>query len=159
MKDCKGQDCAAVDGEHSVACLYEYALARLSLTDTPEMRVLFWDSKDALVWDEVTDSYVTPPPLNEPTHDSDCSANNRGVPDLLGPCDCQLAIADKSPSVHGFSGYVKGGERDYVIAGSYRIGQFSDEGVWIEDVTTNEAGSFSGESFGTAIKEFFNANF
>jgi len=25
-------------------------------------------------------------------HDSDCSTNNRGVPDLLGPCDCSLSI-------------------------------------------------------------------
>jgi len=91
MKDCKGQDCAAVDGEHSVACLYEYALARLGLNDTPEMRVIFWDAKDALVWDEGTDSYVTPPPLSAQTHDSDCSTNNRGVPALLGVCDCSLS--------------------------------------------------------------------
>lgn len=91
MKDCKGQDCTPVEGEHSVACLYEHALARLGLTDTPEMRALFWDAKDALVWDEGTDSYVTPPPLSTQTHDSDCSTNNRGVPDLLGPCDCSLS--------------------------------------------------------------------
>ncbi|MFM1691751.1 hypothetical protein [Aeromonas salmonicida] len=71
MKDCKGQGCTSVEGEHSVACLYEYALARLGLTDTPEMRVLFWDAKDALVWIDETDSYV--------------------VPDLLGPCDCSLS--------------------------------------------------------------------
>lgn len=94
MKDCKEQDCAAVDGEHSVACLYGYALARLGLNDTPEMRVLFWDAKDALVWDEGTDSYVTPPPLSAQTaqtHDSDCSTNNRGAPALLGVCDCSLS--------------------------------------------------------------------
>lgn len=24
-------------------------------------------------------------------HDSDCSTNNRGVPELLGPCDCSLS--------------------------------------------------------------------
>lgn len=24
-------------------------------------------------------------------HDSDCSTNNRGVPELLGPCDCSAA--------------------------------------------------------------------
>ena len=87
MKDRKGQDCTSVEGEHSVACLYEYALARLGLTDTPEMRVIFWDAKDALVRDEGTDSYVTPPPLSAPTHDSDSSANNRGVPEMLGTCD------------------------------------------------------------------------
>lgn len=91
MKDCKGQDCAAVDGQHSVACLYEYALARLGLTDTPEMRVLFWDAKDALQWDEETDRYITPAPIGQ--HDSDCSTNNRGVPELLGPCDCSLSQA------------------------------------------------------------------
>lgn len=87
MKDRKGQDCTSVEGEHSVACLYECALARLGLTDTPEMRVIFWDAKDALVRDEGTDSYVTPPPLSAPTHDSDSSANNRGVPEMLGTCD------------------------------------------------------------------------
>ena len=26
----------------------------------------------------------------EMRHDSDCSTNNRGVPELLGPCDCRL---------------------------------------------------------------------
>lgn len=26
-------------------------------------------------------------------HDSDCSTNNRGVPELLGPCDCSLSKA------------------------------------------------------------------
>lgn len=28
-------------------------------------------------------------------HDSDCSTNNRGVPDLLGPCDCSLSEASQ----------------------------------------------------------------
>lgn len=89
MKDCKGQDCATVDGEHSVACRYEYALARLGLTDTPQMRVLFWDANDALEWKEETDSYVVPAAIRQ--HDSDCSTNNRGVPELLGPCDCSVS--------------------------------------------------------------------
>ena len=26
----------------------------------------------------------------EMRHDSDCATNNRGVPALLGPCDCRL---------------------------------------------------------------------
>jgi len=91
MKDCKGHDCTTVDGEHSVACRYEYALARLGLTDTPEMRVLFWDASDALLWDEKTDRYITPDPIGQ--HDSDCSTNNRGVPELLGPCDCSVSQA------------------------------------------------------------------
>lgn len=43
---------------HSVGCLYEYALARLGLTDTPEMRALFWDQHDALEWDEAADWYM-----------------------------------------------------------------------------------------------------
>lgn len=42
-------------------------------------------------------------------HDSDCSTNNRGVPDLLGPCDCSLskrkqACTDERPCVNCFSG-------------------------------------------------------
>jgi hypothetical protein len=27
-------------------------------------------------------------------HDSDCSTNNRGVPELLGPCDCSAAMSN-----------------------------------------------------------------
>lgn len=46
--------------QHSTACLYGYALARLGLTDTPQMRILFWDAHGALQWDEKTDQYITP---------------------------------------------------------------------------------------------------
>jgi hypothetical protein len=46
--------------EHSVACLYEYALSRLGLTDSDALRVLFWDANDALAWDAKTDSYSVP---------------------------------------------------------------------------------------------------
>jgi len=37
-------------------------------------------------------------------HDSDCSTNNRGVPELLGPCDCRL-----KPSLvaHNLEAYAK----------------------------------------------------
>lgn len=28
-------------------------------------------------------------------HDSDCSTNNRGVPELLGPCDCSVSVTVK----------------------------------------------------------------
>lgn len=28
---------------------------------------------------------------NAPQHDSDCATHNRGVPELLGPCDCSLS--------------------------------------------------------------------
>lgn len=48
------------DVQHSVDCLYEYALARLGLTDTDELRVLFWDANNALKWDEKTDWYEVP---------------------------------------------------------------------------------------------------
>lgn len=65
MKDCKGHSCASVDGEHSVSCRYEYALARLGLTDSQQMRVLFWDNHDALEWNDETDSYVVPDPIHQ----------------------------------------------------------------------------------------------
>lgn len=51
--------CAQSSG-HSVECLYEYALARLNLSDTPEMRVLFWDAHEALTWDSATDHWIQP---------------------------------------------------------------------------------------------------
>lgn len=47
-------------GGHSVACLYEYALARLGLKDSDDLRVIFWDCHEALQWDDKTDSYITP---------------------------------------------------------------------------------------------------
>lgn len=46
--------------EHSVSCLYQYALARLGLVDTPQLRALFWDAHDALVWEVESDSYRIP---------------------------------------------------------------------------------------------------
>jgi len=41
-------------------------------------------------------------------HDSDCSSNNRGVPDMLGPCDCSLSLGkqkctDERPCINCFS--------------------------------------------------------
>lgn len=55
---------AAQQGEaekaHSTACLYQYALARLGLTDSVQLRVLFWDAANTLDWDEKTDWYVVP---------------------------------------------------------------------------------------------------
>lgn len=51
--------CAQSSG-HSVECLYEYALSRLNLSDTPEMRVLFWDAHEALTWDAATDHWIQP---------------------------------------------------------------------------------------------------
>jgi hypothetical protein len=32
-------------------------------------------------------------------HDSDCSTNNRGVPDLLGPCDCRAQVSQAGEAV------------------------------------------------------------
>lgn len=52
--------CAQSSSGHSVECLYEYALARLNLSDTPEMRVLFWDAHEALTWDANTDHWIQP---------------------------------------------------------------------------------------------------
>jgi hypothetical protein len=31
------------------------------------------------------------PAVTNPQHDSDCSTNNRGVPELFGTCDCSVA--------------------------------------------------------------------
>lgn len=45
---------------HSTACLYQYALARLNLADSKEMRVIFWDANEALKWNPNTDSYLIP---------------------------------------------------------------------------------------------------
>jgi len=33
-------------------------------------------------------------------HDSDCSTNNRGVPELLGPCDCSVAKLKRGAHFH-----------------------------------------------------------
>lgn len=46
--------------EHSVECLYTYALSRLSLEDTDTLRVLFWDMNNVLEWDSNTDHYIVP---------------------------------------------------------------------------------------------------
>lgn len=46
--------------DHSVQCLYHYALARLGLKDSDELRVIFWDAHDALLWDEKTDRHQMP---------------------------------------------------------------------------------------------------
>lgn len=45
----------------------------------------------------------------QPIHDSDCSTNNRGVPELLGTCDCSASngepgCTDERPCVNCFSG-------------------------------------------------------
>lgn len=34
------------------------------------------------------------------SHDSDCSTNNAGVPELIGPCDCSN-LSDLSPRIRG----------------------------------------------------------
>lgn len=54
---------SSLNNNKSTRDLYEYALARLGLPDTPEMRVLFWDERNDLEWDEETDSYIVPPSL------------------------------------------------------------------------------------------------
>ena len=45
---------------HSIHCLYEYTLASLNLSDTPQMRVLFQDAYGELEWNIVNDRYVVP---------------------------------------------------------------------------------------------------
>lgn len=75
---------AGQTGGHTVECLYGYTLARLGLTDTPEMRVLFWDAIGVLEWDDQKDQYITP--------------------ELSGQkaCSCQQAkIAEPSPELGG----------------------------------------------------------
>ena len=55
------QPAPAAQGDgHSTACLYQYALARLGIADSKEMRVIFWDAHEALKWDDKTDSYLPP---------------------------------------------------------------------------------------------------
>lgn len=54
--------------QHSVPCLYEYALARLNLQDRDDLRVLFWDAHYALEWNDGTDAYIVP------SRDSSCPA-------------------------------------------------------------------------------------
>ncbi|MGU3628114.1 hypothetical protein [Comamonas sp. C24C] len=102
--------------EHSTACLYGYALARLGLTDAPQMRVLFWDAQEALKWDEKTDRYISPAAegecktcghISEPTisqaataavHDSDCAMHNApAFP--AGDCDCSAQAAPAAVAV------------------------------------------------------------
>ena len=61
--------------------LYEYALARLGLPDTLEMRVLFWDERNDLEWDEQTDSYIVPLPL--PPSSSSVNGNTPAVISVL----------------------------------------------------------------------------
>lgn len=51
---------APVDAQHSIACLYHYALSRLRLWDNAGLRVLFWDAHNSLSWDSKTDWYVMP---------------------------------------------------------------------------------------------------
>jgi hypothetical protein len=51
---------------HSTACLYHYALARLGLTDAPDLRTIFWDSHEALKWDDLTDAFIPVVTINDP---------------------------------------------------------------------------------------------
>lgn len=45
---------------HSVECLYKFTIAALGLTDTRDLRVIFFDAHDALQWDEGKDRYIVP---------------------------------------------------------------------------------------------------
>lgn len=99
--------------EHSTACLYGYALARLGLTDTPQMRVLFWDAQEALEWDEKTDRYVTPSAegecsqcghIQEPAH----VKTNEVTP---------IVVPDDMPSTEANTKYGESYGVDWVYAG------------------------------------------
>jgi len=46
------------------------------------------DTQYAMGWNACLDKVKE---LNYQGHASDCSTNNRGVPELLGPCDCELS--------------------------------------------------------------------
>lgn len=35
---------------HTIDCLYEHELAVLGLTDTPDLRVMYWSNANALQW-------------------------------------------------------------------------------------------------------------
>jgi len=56
----KSRRTAPAEGVIPVREKYEYALARLGLKDSPSLRVIFWDALDALEWEHVTDTYITP---------------------------------------------------------------------------------------------------
>lgn len=62
-------------------------------TDLQEGVAGFGDTReDALVdFAEHVIAEMEAPPKPFIQHDSDCSTNNRGVPSLLGPCDCSAA--------------------------------------------------------------------
>lgn len=51
------------------------------------------ESNRELLADAIFES-IAAPSVASPQHDSDCSTNNRGVPELLGPCDCSIASAE-----------------------------------------------------------------
>ncbi len=46
--------------EHSIECLYNYALSRLGLTDSPSLRIMFLDAHDSLEWSSTSDTYIIP---------------------------------------------------------------------------------------------------
>ena len=88
--------------QHSLECLYVYALSRLGLEDSPALRALWWDAHGALIWDDETDTFIPPQltgrcatcgmPTQDPVqHWSDCSSHGvdteEGIKYL--PCDCQ----------------------------------------------------------------------
>ncbi len=117
---CAGPKCSAHHPHynHSIDCKYEYMLNRLNLSDSSDLRLCFWDAHgethynddDMLLVPEFTPSDGAP--LVQ--HDSDCSTHNRGVPDLLGPCDCSaIAGAVTHPVVDGVYKHYKGGE--YIV--------------------------------------------
>lgn len=81
---CQGSNCHAGNHDyaiqHSLECQEE---ATYTLAGVPRPEILDCQKAVAARWDAIA---VT-------GHESDCSTNNRGVPELLGPCDCSLSKA------------------------------------------------------------------
>lgn len=52
---------------------------------------------------------ATPPADQNVQHDSDCSTNNRGVPSLLGPCDCSVSATPPATAEQSSDTYIPWG--------------------------------------------------
>lgn len=64
---------------HSVECLYHYALARLGLRDSDDLRVIFWDAHEALHWDEKTDRHQVPALKDSPCPECERNSDSAGA--------------------------------------------------------------------------------
>lgn len=83
---CQGGNCHAGTHDYSIAHSLEcQEETTYILAGQPQPSILACQKAVTDRWDAIA---VT-------GHDSDCSTSNRGVPELLGPCDCSLSKAAK----------------------------------------------------------------